>query len=172
MLRTDAARSGPLDRARLDAAVAVDVQEALGRRARDDELAEIEVGGEGRGIAQPQPAVQLERRPCKRRLESLREIRLKDVAGVDVLDDPRNRVEVAGTSEVRAQPGHVGDGVGGSGVTVRTPGVSLRDKAAQSFGEAPGALVAGPPTREPLLHERQSARRPPVARRPLLRDAR
>src|SRR2546426_9726887 len=84
-----------LFRSRLDCATGVHRQEALGRRARHHQVAEIEVGGEGRRIAVPQPAVQVERRADQRGLEPLRQVRLENVTRVDVLDDAPDGVEVA-----------------------------------------------------------------------------
>ena len=46
----DAARARALDRARLDLPRAVEAKEALGRRAGDGDVPELEEGGEGRGI--------------------------------------------------------------------------------------------------------------------------
>ena len=56
-----AARPGALDRPGLDLAV-LHAQEALRRGAGDDEIAQVEVAGERRGVALAQPAVQLQRR--------------------------------------------------------------------------------------------------------------
>src|SRR5438094_2660119 len=64
------------------------------------DLTEIEVRGERRRVALPQAAVQLERGSRERRLEALRQVRLEDVAGVHVLDDARDGVQVPGAREV------------------------------------------------------------------------
>jgi hypothetical protein len=56
-----AAPGRALDRATLDDARRVDAQEALGRGARDRDLGQLEIGGERRGIAPAQRAVELPR---------------------------------------------------------------------------------------------------------------
>ncbi len=59
--RVGGARGRPLDRPRLDPALAVDREEALRRGADHGDLAELEEGGEGRRVAAAQVAVEVER---------------------------------------------------------------------------------------------------------------
>ena len=68
----------------------------------------VEEGGEGGRIALPEPAVELERRLRKRRLEALRQVRLEDVARDDVVSHAGDGVEVAPVGERRAES----DGLG------------------------------------------------------------
>ena len=120
-------------------------------------LAEVEKRRERRGIAGPEPAVQLERRAHKRGFEPLRQVGLKDVPGADVLDHLRHGVLVAGAGERRAEPetggvGDVWDGIGrGGGAGGRVGGWAGFAFAAR--------LPACPPARQPFLHERHAAQR-------------
>ena len=103
MRGVDAARARALDRARLDLALGVEAQEALGRCAGDGEVAELEEGGEGRGVDAAEALVERPGRLGERRFEALGEIRLEDVAGDDVLAHACEGVEVAAVRERRAE---------------------------------------------------------------------
>src|SRR5207237_4992282 len=83
------------------------------------QVAEIQVSGEGRRVAPPQPVVQRERRARERYLEPLRQVRLENIAGADVLDDARDGVEIARAREIGADAGDVRDGIGWSGRDAR-----------------------------------------------------
>ena len=61
LVRGRAAAAGALDRPRFRPALAVDREEALRRGAQHGEVAEAQVGGEGRRIGPAQGAVELER---------------------------------------------------------------------------------------------------------------
>ncbi len=105
----DATRAGALDRARLDLARGVESQEALGGCARDGDVAEFEIGGEGSGVDGAQALIECPGRFGERRLEALREIGLEDVPGDDVLAHARERIEVSAVSERRSQVERCGD---------------------------------------------------------------
>ena len=90
-----AARIGAGDRARLDPAPG-DLDQRLGRGAGELEVAEVEEVHVRRGVDGAQAAVDRERLDRRRRREALRGHHLEGVAGVDVLDDPRDvRLELA-----------------------------------------------------------------------------
>ena len=98
--RAEAARAGALDRPGLDVpAVLVEPEEALRGGAHHLEPLEAEIGGEGRRIPAPEPAIQLERRLPERGLKALRQVRLKDVARDDVLPHPGHGVQIAAVGE-------------------------------------------------------------------------
>ena len=79
-----------LDRPRLDVAAGVDAQEALGRRAEHRARpAKSRKAANGAGLLRAQAAVERPRRLGERRLEALRQVRLEDVAGEDVLAHAR-----------------------------------------------------------------------------------
>ena len=103
MLGTDAARPRALDRPRLDEAVAVDVQEALGRRADHAGVGRLEKRGKRRRVAPAEPRVEVPRRLAQRRLEPLRQVGLEDVAREDVVAHALHGVEVVAARERRAQ---------------------------------------------------------------------
>ena len=46
-------------------------------------------------------------------MQSLRQVRLEDVSGANVLDDPGDRLEIARAREVGAHAGHLGHRIGG-----------------------------------------------------------
>ena len=89
LLLGGAARIGAGDRPRLDPAAA-DLDQRLGRGAGDLEVAELEEVHVRRGVDRPQAAVDRERLDRRRRREALRGDDLERVAGVHVLDDPRD----------------------------------------------------------------------------------
>src|SRR5450432_127320 len=99
----DAPGAGALDRAGFDLARGVQAQEALGRRAGDRDGAELEVGGEGRGVDAAQPSIERPRRFGEWGLEALGEIGLEDVSGHDVFAHVRESVEVASVRERGAE---------------------------------------------------------------------
>ena len=115
MLRADAAGARALDRSRLDQRPVMHPQEPLRGRAHHHDVPEVEVRREGGRVHSPQPRVQRERRLAQRRLQPLRQVRLEDVAGVDVLDGAGDRLEVGRAREVGAHAGEVGDWVGRGG---------------------------------------------------------
>ena len=95
--RVAPARARALDRVGHDDPLGSDRQERLGRRGQQGpgpaaELpgTEVQVRGEEGGIARPEAAVQLPRIAVERRLEPAREVGLVDVAGGDVVADPRD----------------------------------------------------------------------------------
>ena len=90
LLLVCAARVGAGDRPRLDP-VAADLDQRLRRGAGDLEVAELEEVHVGRGVDRAQAAVDREGLDRRRRREALRGDDLEGVAGVDVLDDPRDR---------------------------------------------------------------------------------
>ena len=101
--RPEAPRPGALDRPGLDLP-AVEGQEALGRHAEHGHVVAGEIGAERRGVLVPQPRVERERRLGHRGLEPLRQVRLEDVAGQDVLAHALHRAQVAAPGEGGAQP--------------------------------------------------------------------
>ena len=103
MLGADAARPRALDRARLDVPADVDPKKAFRRRAEHHAIGKIQVRREGGGISRAEAAIQGPRWLIERGLESLREVRLKDVAGEDVLAHARHRGEIAAVRERRTQ---------------------------------------------------------------------
>src|SRR6266436_2505032 len=160
VLGGEPARTGSLDGPGLDPAVRLHLQEALGGRARDDQVAEIEKGGEGRGVTLPQPAVQVERRADEWGLEPLRQVRLEDIARVNVLDDAGHGVEVALAREIRPDARDVGHRIrwsGGASGLVR--GGSRSDCVFLSRREPPRTK---PP--KPIIRERQPLSCAPFAR--------
>ena len=94
VLGADPARPRALDRPRLDVRRRVDAQEPLRRRAEHARIRQLDERGERRRVARAQPAVERPRRLGERRLEPLRQVRLKDIAREDVLADARHRVEI------------------------------------------------------------------------------
>ncbi len=99
---------------RVSTRVAVEAQEALGRRRGDHQVAEPQVGGEGRRVdrrcrrAKRSSGV---RRAGSGAVKPLREVGLEDVAGQDVLDHPAHGRLVG----VAGDLGRHGRGGGGSG---------------------------------------------------------
>src|SRR5439155_484391 len=73
------------------------------RRAEHHAIGKIQVRREGGGISRAEAAIQGPRWLIERGLESLREVRLKDVAGEDVLAHARHRGEIAAVRERRTQ---------------------------------------------------------------------
>src|SRR5207237_4294520 len=111
------------------------------RRARDDDVPEIEQRGERGRVAAAQALVQGEWRVDEWGLEPLRQVRLEDVARADVLDDAGNGVEVARAREIGADAGDVGDRIGRG----RAGGGSLRDQTTQALREPPPVRPDGHP---------------------------
>src|SRR5262249_27027050 len=97
--RCPAAWPGALDRSRLHLAI-VDPQEALRGCADDDEVAQVQVAGECRGVAFPQPPNQFDRMERGWVQQPLSYVHLKTIACVDVLNCPPGRVEVFGSRKV------------------------------------------------------------------------
>ena len=97
-----AAGAGALDRPGFDHS-ALHAQEAFRRGAGDDEFAEVEIPGKGRGVALTQTTIQLERRKRRRIKQALGEVDLKAVARVDVFDGPAGGGKVCRTIEVAGQ---------------------------------------------------------------------
>ena len=73
------------------------------------EVAEVEVGGERRGVEFPQAAVQFERMFAKRCQQPLREVHLIAIPGLDILGDSRDGGLVTGAVEVAADSGEAGE---------------------------------------------------------------
>ena len=103
MLGADPARPRALDGARLDVPADVDTKKALRRCAEHHAVGKIEVRRERRRVPRAETAVQRPRGLVERHFEALREVRLKDVAGEDVLAHARNRGEIIGVGKRRAQ---------------------------------------------------------------------
>ena len=95
MLGPDAARPRALDRARLDVSADVHTQKALRRGAEHRRIGKVQVRRERRRITRAEAAVERPRRLVERRFEALRQVRLEDVAGEDVLAHAGDRVEIA-----------------------------------------------------------------------------
>ncbi|MDJ0890827.1 MAG: hypothetical protein QNK18_06490 [Gammaproteobacteria bacterium] len=99
------ARSGALDRTALDLAVGVEAQEPLGRTAENGHLGKPQIGRERRGRERAQLVVQPEGIAGKRRLEAVGEVRLVDVARLDLVQHLAHRLGVAAFVEVGVQAG-------------------------------------------------------------------
>ncbi len=110
LLEVAAARARAGDRAGRHV-VAGDGEQRLGRRAGDLEVAEVEVVHVRRRVDRPQPAVDRERLLVDRGAPALRRDDLEGVAGVDVLDDPRDVALELGALHVRL-PVRLGPGAG------------------------------------------------------------
>src|SRR5262249_34406260 len=82
-----------------------DAQEPLRGRARDDELAEIEIRGERSRIVPAQTPIQLERRFGEPGLQPVRQGRLEKVSRVQGVDDAAHRVAVTGPRKRGLNPG-------------------------------------------------------------------
>ena len=96
-----AARSRALDWPCFNRAIS-DTKKPLGRGARNREISEIEVAGERCRIALPQSRVKPKRMFGERSEQSLRDVDLETVAGVNVLDGSTNRREICVAIEVAA----------------------------------------------------------------------
>ena len=134
------------------AAVLVQPQEPLGGRAHHPDLAQVEIGGKRRRIRPPETGIELERRLGERRLESLREIGLEDVARDDVVAYASHRVEVAPVRERRAQPERLGALRPEHGVGRRLVG------RARATGDTGGGWRVGPRSRSRTMASRSRAR--------------
>ena len=80
--------------------VGVDAQEALGRAARDRDLGQLEIGGERRGVAAAQRAVELPRIARERAVDAIGEARLIELARGDRLGDRLDRLAIGGDVEL------------------------------------------------------------------------
>src|SRR6185437_1662812 len=123
----DTAWARALDRACLDLPRAVETQKSFGRCTGDCNRAEVEECGEWRRIYLAEATVQCPRRFGERSLEALREVRLENVAGDDVLAYACEGVEIAAMGERRPEVDagrelDVGYGVGGSALDARGGG--------------------------------------------------
>src|SRR5262249_9160959 len=94
-----AAGPGALDRTRFDL-TALHSQEPLRRGTGQGEITQIEVAGEGCRVALPQSPVQVQGWSHVREQQTLRDIDLEAVAGVNILDGTVDRGEIARTVEV------------------------------------------------------------------------
>ena len=171
VLGTRPARARALDRPRLDVAVHVDTQEALGRRAHNRGVRALEVRGKRRRVPHAHAAIEVPRGFIERRLEPLRQVRLEDVPGVDVFHHAPHRVQVVcmrerrpqleprvpvGGDHVRRRAGHPPSlfelrGPSGNGATRGdAPGMSVA-RAAARFAFA-AADVSGMPVE--MIHAR------------------
>ena len=173
LLLGGAARVGAGDRPRLDPAPA-DLDQRLGRGAGDLEVAELEEVHVGRRVDRAQAAVDRERLDRRRRDEALRRHDLEGVAGVDVLDDPRDvGLEVlAGQVRAPRDGGLLGadrgcSGIrseGGSGSVDLRAGPRRRHRAAQRVASlvdhAERAVVGGVDLRRRRRRTRSRARSP------------
>ena len=130
--RGGAPRSGALDRLRLDPAVAVDVQEALGRRAEDAHVAEPQEGGVRRRIAAAQLAVHRQRIDLDAAAELVGEADLVALSGGDLALACGDVVEVARALAPRRELDRRSGRAGRGGRAARAP--SARAPSAPSRG--------------------------------------
>jgi hypothetical protein len=103
VLGADAPRTRALDRARLDVSSDVHAQKPLRGGAEHHDLRKVQIRGERRGVSRPETAVERPGRLVEWRLETLRQVGLKNVARENVLAHTSDRVQVAVVGERRAK---------------------------------------------------------------------